>query len=103
MISESVHYLAVHYLMDKCFIVVPLCRAVRARFCRSPRLDSDSSIYTILLDIAVSSRTELFRGVYEYGCSRLNSLRWGERISNNYYSPIQFAMPININVVRSSQ
>lgn len=23
-ISESVHYLAVHYLADKCFIVVPL-------------------------------------------------------------------------------
>jgi len=90
--------------MAKYFIVVLFRRATepRARFDRLGSI-ATSSIYMILVDIAASSRTELFRGVYEYGCSRLNSLRWSERISNNYYSPIQFAMPININVVRSSQ
>lgn len=32
MISESVHYLVVHYLMDKCFIVVSsLLRGMAAR------------------------------------------------------------------------
>lgn len=75
MITESVHYLAVHYLVDKCFIAVPLCAARPGLAVRHVLIASARyrlSIYIIPVDIAPRVLVrELFCGVYEYGCWRL--------------------------------
>lgn len=99
MISKSVHYLAV----DKCFIVVPLFAAARdctflsiasARY----RLDLyDSSRYHCEFSYRIISRRLWIRMLTIKQPPLERAYIW-----NNYYSPIQFAMPININVASNS-